>query len=181
MTIETVAPSRKGVRSPSDLLLDTSVNYMLKYGGTAFCMLIADTKQITAILQLPYWEEILNNPLYAEEPLPLESTQNDADGVPQLIDRIASDASNNPEEIARLQSNKIVLQKLINTAGLSSEEKEILNRRFGLKCFTDSATLKEIADCLGKKHRQTIEQTVLIALKKLRYSLYQKSLTYNSF
>jgi len=79
---------------------------------------------------------------------------------------LISDENNNPDEICLEISQKQILFKAINEAGLTEREKDVIKRRFGFNCKVQ--TLESIGNIynLSRERVRIIEKNALTKLQK---------------
>lgn len=154
-------------RLTRELLLTSCVLYILKYGGTAFCQLIVDTKRATCFEEAQGALAFLHNSkAYSAD----ETEEGDGESdLSPLVDRIP-DERPSPEDIAREHSMMHIVKRSMSI--LSPRHARVLAMRFGLYGHHPH-TLDEIAKDIGAS-RQRAEQIVSAAREKVRIHLQKE-------
>lgn len=99
------------------------------------------------------------------------------DGTTELIDLIESTTESTESEIRHLVS-ETNLQRLMNEAGLSATESEVLCRKYGLRGHEDQ-TMQEIGDALGLR-KGNLSSILIKARNKLKQSIPREELSSHS-
>lgn len=182
MPVATSRASKKEISSTAvdDRLLDASIDYIRKYGGTEFCMLVVNIKSKSPPKGMLYAEDIANNPQFleiAKGSVSLDYPVADDEDI-TFRDVLVSEAPT-PDKVAEQSFAARWINQLVENAPLSPQEREFLCKGFGLDGCDEVSFIE-----LGKQHgisREAAYQTAVRAVRKLARILKRAEITADCF